>query len=286
MNHDELKSLTGQENYQGGERLVLNEVLLNGDGDIETDEAGQPITTPTGAVKRKGGYFRKRIWIGRTDENAKPEEVNLGPEIRIIMLKIRRKLVERTAKGEILRSTNEHNTVEDTVSVFEGRTKVFTGSAREARETYPGLRTVQYVYALLSQGSGTAEPELVRVTVKGASLGSEVRPENEPAFYRYISSLKEPICTYVTKLGVLLEHGMKTYFSMSFAQAGAVPESLMPLVLEKLQYVHEHTERSDSRTQARRVEGEPVEDIQAEPELGSESADYPDEEINPEDIPF
>src|SRR5258708_39179906 len=90
---------SGEQNFRGVRPLELNEVLLNGDD-------------------RDGGYFRKRVLIGRTDKNVKPEEIALtrkpgqgktAKPLQVVFLKIRRKLVQRGKGGEIERSTNEHN---------------------------------------------------------------------------------------------------------------------------------------------------------------------------------
>lgn len=250
------KELTGQSNYQSRDRLVLNEVLLNGDK----------------------GYLRKRIWVGRTrDQQEKPEEIDLGKETKVIFLKIRRKLVERGRDGSITRSSGEHNTVNDTVTIYESKEQVYTGNAREARKKFEGLRTVQIVYALLSQAK--SEPELVRVLVKGASLGSDSKPEGVLDFYQYLGSFGEDaICDFITKLGVVQEHGMKDYYAMTFSRGDLVPESLREFVLEKLQFVHDYTSKSD----AGKIDI--VKESVAEEEV--DEIKYPEEEINPEDIPF
>jgi len=251
------KELTGQINYQSKERLILNEVLLNGDK----------------------GYLRKRVWVGRTkaDEMEKPQEVELGQTANVIFLKIRRKLVERGGKGEIARASGEHNTVNDAITIYENREEVFNGPAKEARKRYEGLRTVQIIYALLSMP--VSEPELVRVTVKGASLGSDSKAEGVFDFYQYLGSFgDDPICDFVTKLGVVQEHGMKDYYAMTFERGEKVPERLRPLVMEKLQLVHDYAMKYD----AGKIET--VKEVEAR-ESGDVIA-YPDDEPNPEDIPF
>lgn len=232
MEQDKLIEMTGQSNYQSAPRLVVNEVLINGDGDIEQRD---------GQYVHKGGYFRKRIWVGKP-EDAKPEDVRLGENVDVIFLKVRRKLVQRSNEGGIVRSTNEHNSADDVVSVFEEGKKVFTGSARKARETYDGLRTIQVVYALFVDG--TKEPELVRVTIKGASLGSDSRDKKYPNFYEYLGSFgKEALCQYVTRLGVVLEEGKKKYYTVTFTKGERVAGDMLEMfVIPQLTNVHEHTQ--------------------------------------------
>lgn len=263
MDAQTLLEMTGQENYQGVPRLTLNEVLINGDGDIEEVD---------GQIVHKGGYFRKRLWIDKP-ENGRPEETNIGKDVKIIFLKVRRKLVQRSNDGQIVRSTNEHNTADDMVDVFEGGKKVFAGSARDGREKFDGLRTVQVVYGLLVDS--TKEPELVRLTIKGASLGSDSRAKELPDFYQYLSSFgKEPLCTYVTNLGVASEQGKKKYYTITFTRGDRVGEDMMEMfVLPKLTLVHEHTTKADARK-----------DVVERPAEAEKY--YPDEQISPEDIPF
>lgn len=255
--------MTGQTNVQGMPRLILNEVLINGDPEV--------------------GSYRKRLWIDKGD--GAPSEEELGKNLNVIFLKIRRKLVERGKKGEILRSTGEHNGLDDRVKLYEGGQEVFAGSAREARRTYEGMRTVQVVYALLLHP--TKEPELVRLTVKGASLGSDNKPKDVMTFYQYLGLYeREPICTYVTKLGVVREEGMKPYFAMTFTQGPKV-EKLMPVVEENLQRVHEYCQRYDKGLVLSDKEIVPEADPYAGNALAGEFGDdYPKDEINPEDIPF
>lgn len=221
MTPEEIIAATGQTNLNSAPRLILNEVLLNG------DEAS--------------GNYRKRIWVDKGE--GKPVDEDLGNEIATVWLKIRRKLVERGRDGGIIRSTNEHNTVNDMISLYEDGKEIFTGNAKDARIKYEGLRTVQVIYALLL--TGVKEPELVRLTVKGASLGSENKPKDVMSFYDYVALYDtEPIINYVTDLGSIKETGRKTYYSMTFKQGKKV-ENSMPLVLENLKKVHEYCSKYD-----------------------------------------
>ena len=54
------------------------------------------------------------------------------------------------------------------------------GVAADLRTKYTGLRTVEIVYALLLTVSGC---ELVRIPVKGSSLGSEVKADTTTDLY-------------------------------------------------------------------------------------------------------
>ncbi len=254
MTPEEILKATGQSNPQSTPRLILNEVLLNGD--------------------EQSGNYRKRIWVDKKDD-AKPEDIDLGNQIPTVWLKIRRKLVERGRDGQILRSSNEHNTVNDTVSIYQDSKEVFKGNAKDARAMYEGLRTVQVVYALLLTGK---EPELVRLTIKGASLGSDAKPKGVMSFYDYVSTFDtEPIINYITNLGSIKEEGRKTYYAMTFTRGKAV-ENKMDVVLENLARVHEYCTKCDKGA----VLPVGTEHVVAE----SEDITYPEEELNPADIPF
>jgi len=75
---------------RGSRPLELNEVSLNGDGSAKE--------TSPGIWARNGGYFRKRILISKP-KDTKPEEINIGKEITVVFLKVRRRLVERAKAG-------------------------------------------------------------------------------------------------------------------------------------------------------------------------------------------
>src|SRR4051812_31044401 len=91
---------SGESAMRGARPLELNEVSLNGDGGATQDSAGN--------WKPNGGYFRKRILVGKPKDQ-KPEEIDLGANIDVVFLKVRRRLVERGDSGKIVRSTVEHN---------------------------------------------------------------------------------------------------------------------------------------------------------------------------------
>lgn len=60
----DLAEASGESAYRAPRALELNEVSLNGDADA---------TEFNGKLIRKGGYFRKRILVGRTNRDQKPK---------------------------------------------------------------------------------------------------------------------------------------------------------------------------------------------------------------------
>ena len=251
-NEPSLSELSGESTYRAPRSLEINEVSLNGDADVKEIAPGK--------FERKGGYFRKRLLAGRTNRDEKPEEVNLGKSISVVFLKIRRRLVERADKGEIIRSTSEHNSKTDAVTLYDSRTKQSVrGVAEDLRKVHEGLRTVQIVYALLLDG--TKEPELVRITIKGASLGSEAKAEGVPTFYQYISSFPREahMWEYVTELSAIVEEGAKSYFAINFQQGEKLDPETLALAEAKLREVAQNCRDVDEARAAKIVQGAKVE---------------------------
>lgn len=236
---------SGESTYRAPRPLELNEVSINGDADVEETEPGK--------FTRKGGFFRKRILVGKARDQ-KPEEVNLGATASVIFLKIRRKLVQRSTGGEIMYSTNEHTSPYDVVDLYDSNGFVRSGSAKAIREANPGLRTVQVVYALLIHDED--EPELVRITIKGASLGSEAKDEATTDFYKYLSSFgkEEHFWEYITEMRAVLEKGQKSYFCIDFNRGHPLDDATLKLALTKMKEVHDKCVEIDKARTDKRAE--------------------------------
>lgn len=270
---------SGELSYRAPKPLELNEVLINGNADIEQEADG--------TYTKKGGYFRKRIWVGRKNKDAKPEEVNLGSSINVVFLKIRRKLMERSSGGEIVRSTSEHTSTKDVVGLYETATKNSTfGIAEDIRKRYMGLRTVQTVYALLLPSITTgSEPELVRITIKGSSLGSDAKPEGVLNFYQYITSFPkdEHIYDYETVLSPVLEKGQKSYYAIKFESGKKLSPEVRTLARTKLMDLHLKCKELDESVASKMAKPDAAAETNGE---GDKSFEYPTEEINPLDMAF
>lgn len=277
---------SGESTYRAPRALELNELLINGDADVTETESGK--------FERKGGYLRKRILVGK-QRDQKPEEENLGESVSVIFLKIRRKLVQRGDRGKVLFSTNEHNAATDVVDLYGENGYLRSGSAKSLREAYPGLRTVQIVYALLV--SGAQEPELVRITIKGASLGSENKDDATTDFYKYLSSFgrEEHVWEFVTNIRAVLEKGQKSYFCMHFERGQKLDDDFLKLALERMKEVHLRCQEIDqARAEKRKAAERAVypEDNPDQPvhdpaiDEGDRPAQTRADDINPDDIPF
>lgn len=271
MDTEDLAAMSGQSNFRRPPTLDLNDVLLEG----------------------ARGYFRKRIKVGQTERDQKPEEIDLGTNVQVVFLKVRRRLVERGERGVIVRSTNEHNTKKDIVRLTHKGDGIANtqeeGSAEALREKYPQLRTVQVVYALLY--TADAEPELVRIHLKGSSLGSEAKPKGVMDFYDYIQSFgDENMFEYRTKLGVITEDGRMQYYAISFERGEKLQPEDMHRVATNLRMVHDVTTKQDAYYKATAAPaGSVIARSADEAEQGAElppPMDYPGDDINPDDIPF
>jgi hypothetical protein len=284
MNPDlakELAEAAGETHWRRVAPLELNEVSLNGDGSATEIEPGKFV--------RNGGFFRKRLYAGHRNRNEKPGEENLGSSIAIVFLRKRRKLVERGGTdGKILRATNEHNHPKEAVTLFDAVTgKSEDGVAADLRTKYTGLRTVEIIYALLITD---AEPELVRLVVKGASLGSDAKADSTTDLYKYMGSFSadEHMWEYYTDLSAVMEKGKQTYFAIDFKRGEAIDsDTLAGDVAPALRKVRDNCAAVDRSRQEKIAAGvtapaaEPEEEEVQEGDSTNAAAD-----INPDDIPF
>jgi hypothetical protein len=281
----ELTDAAGETHYRRTPPLVLNEVSLNGSGSLKQ--------TAEGKMEPAGGYFRKRLYAGHRNRNEKPEEENLGNSIKIVFLRKRRKLVERGGTdGSIVRATNEHNHPKEAVTLYESASKQSeVGIAADLRTKYSGLRTVEIIYALLMvEGE---EPELVRIPVKGSSLGSDAKAETTTDLYKYMASFagKEHMWQYHTMLVPVFETGKMSYFAIDFKRGEKIDdETIANVVAPMLRKVRENLDEVDRSQQEKIAAGASVaaDAPEVEREEGPSSLDeYPKEEdIDITSIPF
>lgn len=284
----ELSDAAGETHWRRVAPFELNEVSLNGSGEVSEIAPGK--------FERKGGFFRKRILVGRRNRNEKPEEIDLGKTVRIVFLRKRRRLVERGGTdGKILRATNEHDIPSDVVTLYDSLTeKSESGVAKDLRIKYGALRTVEIIYALLITDAN--QPELVRIPVRGASLGSEAKAETTTDLYRYIGSFagSDHIWQSYTVLYPVLEQGKQSYFAIDFKRGDRIDdETIAKVVAPALRKVRDNCAAVDRARQERIVASATV--VPAEPQGEREEAPqegiagtegYSEVDINPEDIPF
>ena len=152
-----------------------------------------------------------------------------GKELKAVVLRIRRKLSD--FKNKI--SSVEHQTPNDTIYLFGVKE---TGNARELRTKYQGLKTQQLLYSL------NENDELIKVNVRGSSLGSENKPKDSIPLYEYLGSFEgnDHIWMYETKMIPKEEKGkLGTYYAIHFERGEKLNEERMQIVGEKMKYLYE-----------------------------------------------
>jgi hypothetical protein len=288
MNNDELNDLDAMTGLEGGggQGMVLDLLSLNGDAEIvEVD----------GKYETKGGYYRL-LKLTQAKKNEKPEEERLGDSVSVVFLKVRRALQQRAADGKLRLWTSEHSTADDTVELHSSETqRVLVGSARALRERFDGLRTVQYVYGLLMQG--TNEPKLIKMRFKGSALGSEVKGNGVKTFYDYIyedrkdaEGKKVHLRHLETVLSCAKENGKKTYFTVIFERGADLSPELCQIADDTLREVHKKITAVDGARDKRIVALQAQNksgDVSLDDGMsGDESANDGVDDVNPDDIPF
>lgn len=253
---NDIADKTGEKQYRGApEGFKANEIRVDG-------ETGQ------------------FTYINLKDkkEGEKAETKELGNAIQLVFLKIRRVLAYYDSEKEQFVSTNEHNSPSDFVYLFK---KNKQGTAREIREEFDKLRTRQVVYALYA--SKVHEPEVVRLQVKGASLGSKNKADTTTDFYSYLQSFEgdDHVHQFMTELGSVEEKGVRKYFCIDFKRGSRLPKDKLEIVEGKVNEVHAVTSKQDEYWDSKA----PVEATKEELET-IEYPDADDADIRPEDIPF
>lgn len=219
------------------------------------------------------------------------EQHQIGTDLSVIMLRVRRRL-QNFSSGM---STTEHNYGGDKVVLFltdpeSKRTiKIDEGLASEIREKHPELGTEQVVYSLY-------EGQLVRLTVKGGSLGSDNEPQGSTSFYDYLQTFKgeDHVWMYHTKLSAIEKVNKKLrkkYFAINFERSDKVDELELDVVAENMTTLFNLINVQDEyygNVKGKRIDAaqQPVKKELAEeetiPVIDLEEGD----EIKPEEIPF
>lgn len=253
---EDLSHLTGESNYKKAPIIKLNQVQLNG----------------------KTGKFVKKLMLDAKGDDGKYVKQEIETPLTVVFLKHRRRLFQYS-KTERSLETNEHTHKDERVMLYGPNEK---GIASELREKYPGLRTQQIVYAMLAGG------EVVRVLIKGSSLGSEATAKGVMKYYDYLSSFgkDEHSYQYKTILKPVEEAGdLGSYWSISFERGEKLPDDAMERVGAKIKEVHAAVTEMDEYYKQKNAD-EIIKENLIAPTV--EDIDIPtaDEEINLDDIPF
>ena len=250
--------MSGEKAFSRPKAMVLDEIKVNG----------------------QAGHLTKVHFTKDKKKDEKTPTEDIGKEVKVVFLKVRRKLSEPFNPSKQARVTSEHNTPNDTVMMFGPDSKKAVAS--DLRKEFEGLKTVQLVYCIdLKTGS------TVRLSVRGASLGSDNKAKETTSFYDYLSSFSkandEHFYEYETIVSVIKETGkLGGYYCMDFKRGAKLSDEMMELVSNQMEKVYKSIEEQDS-FYSTKTTTEIKEVVQKEKESGIE---YPTEDINEEDIPF
>lgn len=253
-------------------KLVLNEISINGKKGTFT-------------------YTNKKGGLVEADGKKRYAQEDLGESVQVIFMRIRRRL-RQFRKDQKPLVTNEHNTKNDMLTLF-GDPAVVKGSNDDLKAKYPNLRTNQIVYCLLKREG--MEDEVVRLVIKGSSLGSKAKAKGTHDFYSYMSSFKEGgsddhVYDFITELYAIEENGdLGEYYAMSFRCLEELDQEGKDKVAEKMIPVFNFIKASDAYFQTKKVEElqKTLDKARASDDIPTiEYPDADDEGINEGDIPF
>lgn len=261
MSREDLSKMSGETSFKRPRLIVLDEISLNG---------------------TQGKFFLTRFTQQKdaTEKYAK-EEIGSGP-LSLVFMKVRRKLTEFDGDG-LVRSTNEHTSPSDTVSLFAPGMGVEKGTAKALREKYKDMRTTQIVYAY-----DPVKKVSYKVNIKGMSLGSQDQPKGELSFYEYLSSFTEDehFYEYITNLVVAQRPGKmgSPLFALHFVKGEALSDDVYAEVAEELKRIHNNITAVDAYYN----ESTPSSTVTVtnNKEMNLDEIEYPEDDLNPEDIPF
>lgn len=276
MGNKSMAHMSGEENFNQSPKLPLNVIRFNG---------------------KKGRFSLIKLLEPKqkTDKGDRHVEEDLGERVSVVFLKVRRKLVEkRTKKPEAgdpkIMSTNEHNSKEESVLLYKDKGVDF-GNTDVLKPKYPALRTQQVVYAIWNG-------QVVRVNFKGAALGSNAKGKDVHDFYSYISSfeknpeardkIKDHFYDFATNLLSIEEVGeLGEYYTVTFGRGESLNEEDMNAVKIAMQDVFQYTQSLDAfyKSKIELLKSGAKIEVAQEIKVGVDTG-YPDEDIDPEDIPF
>ena len=276
----DISNLTGQASFNRSPEYKVDEIHIQGDASKHK------------FYKIDTGHFKVKHTSGEQDKEKGYLITDAGTELDVIFLKIRRVLSEYKKAPQTSLRTNEHNTKDDIVTLYgaDGGPKV--GLASALREAYQGLRTQQIVYVFVP-----SMKKICKLVVKGSSLGSEAKAEGVLGFYDYLSTFskdKAHVHEHFTKLKAVAEGD---YYTISFERGEKLDDARIAKIEDLVREVHASTTAVDEYYKLKHAKVLPptgttsvVKDLPTIQTDGSENqntgVDYPEEEINPEDIPF
>lgn len=278
---NDLKKKTGESGFQRGSSY--DRIALNGNKGrfvvIRKDAERDPQTN---TLPREDLGVGARV--SYDPDTGAPVVTDTTP-LKVVFLKIRRTI--GYYKPNAIVNSSEHNRKSDRVMLYgPAKGQRETGIAEDLRNKYPELRTTQIVYAYRPDNGSVA-----RISIKGASLGSKNDSPDSTRFYDYLQGFKgdESVSQFVTELWPEIKDGPEgKYFAINFKRGRLLDEEESATVKRLIDEIHDEVVSQDAALLGRigaanSDDGVVAEDTQKSP---GERFDYPEEEINPEDIPF
>ena len=228
-------------------------------------------------IQGKEGNFLK---ITKDKTGISKTDILTAKEIEGTTLKFRRTLTRFTKEESYF--TTEHSSPNDTISLFEVKTKadgtksvamIDTGTAKDIKEKDQKLKMTQVVYFLWGK-------EVVKLQIKGSSLKNfyEFRQEvkkKDKHFFQFVIGIEME----------RVEGKLGEYYTMKFKIVEELKNAKLKAVLGKITEVSDKLESIDSyyKSTAGKETGERAgEAITAQ----AEKEDKDEEEINVDTLPF
>jgi hypothetical protein len=258
---EDVEKMSGGDLYKRAPKnLLVNEVKLNGE---------------------KGEFLL--LDLVNKVKGEKTVQTSLGGQVNVIFLKHRRRLNGWNNDQERYWTSTEHNAKTDICYLFGADEKGISGDLRNKHEKIVETQHLAYAFLLRKD----LPRELVRVVIRGASLGSKSTEKGVTKLYDYLASFakNEHSYEYVTEMFAVKEKGkMKEYFVTDFKRGAKMPDDKMPVVLEEIKRIYEVAQEQDEYYQKAESIKEDLPTIDMD--VQAEGIEYPEEKINPEDIPF
>jgi hypothetical protein len=258
MTDEEIKKMTGQAGNDRPAAYKLNEVKMSGDT----------------------GEFSIREILGEKEEDGKYPVKEMGKAVNAVILKMRWRLARYEelpgGKSTMWMTSEYENKTTDEVILFNNGER---GIATDLKERHKlGSQRVLYVFL-------PGRKEVARLIVKPSALSGDKNPADEKGqamgLFEYVDMFNEQklnLHEFNTTFSSVYRtdpggNKRKDYFAMTFAKGTEVAQENKGKVVEMIQEVV-----------AKIGKGSP--EIAAPAVSGTDTDNYPTDDINPDDIPF
>jgi hypothetical protein len=284
MQNDDMAAMTNEGNFRGG--FSVDEISLNGD-------RGRFILRPKDSKKDEetNAWPKEDLGVGVSltfDPDTGKKIITDTSSLELVLLKIRRKISYYSPA--LFMNSNEHNHKGDYIKLYGANPKD-EGIAADVweRQRAAGytLKTTQVVYCY-----SPMLKKVVRLIVKGSSLGSKESDKNVLKFYDYLKTFTgdDHFYNFITEIVPVPEIGPKgdMYFAMSFKRKEKLDPEQQQRINDLIRATHESIVQVDKAFDARikRAPTDGVSEDTIDYDAPEEEYSGDDDEINPADIPF